>query len=79
MLSSGYHVTNYTDYIIGKATKSQAEPSFNTLYDLLGVLHLNISMKKLVYPSTQASCLGVIINTENFTISVHEDELAEIK
>ena len=72
-------MTNYIDDIIGKATKSQADPSFNTLYDLLDVLGLNISMNKLVHPSTQASCLGVIINTENSTISVHEDKLAEIK
>ena len=72
-------MTNYIDDIIGQATKSQAGPSFNTLYDLLGELGLDISMKKLVYPSTQASCLGVIINTENFTISVPEEKLAKIK
>ena len=72
-------MTNYIDDIIGQATKSQAGPSFNTLYDLLGELGLDISMKKLVHPSTQASCLGVIINTENFTISVPEEKLAEIK
>ena len=60
-------------------TRSQADSSFNTLYDLLGELGLDISKKKLVHPSTQASCLGVIINTENFTISVPDEKLAEIK
>ena len=68
MLNRGYHMTNYIDDFIGQATKSQAEPSFNTLHDFLGELGLDISTKKLVYPSTQASCLGVIINTEKFTI-----------
>ena len=75
----GHHVTNYIDDIIGQAIRSQVDSSFNTLYDLLGKLGLDISEKKLVYPSTQASCLGVIINTENFTISVPDEKLAEIK
>ena len=79
MLCRGHHVTNYIDDIIGQATRSQADSSFNTLYDLLGELGLDISQKKLVHPSTQASCLGVIINTENFTISVPEEKLAQIK
>ena len=63
-------MTNFIDDTIGQATRSQAEPSFNSLYDLQGELGLDISKKKLVYPSTQASCLGVLINTENFTISL---------
>ena len=79
MLSRGHHVTNYIDDIIGQATRSQAEPSFNTLHDLLGELGLDISRKKLVYPSTQDSCLGVIIKTQNFTLSVPDENLAEIK
>ena len=50
MLSRGHHVTNYIDDIIGQATRSQAEPSFNTLYDLLGELGLDISRTKLAIP-----------------------------
>ena len=79
MLCRGHHVTNYIDDIIGQATRSQAESSFNTLYNLLGELGLDISKKKLVPPSTQALCLGVMINTENFTISAPDEKLAEIK
>ena len=78
MLNKGYHVTNYIDDIIGQATVFQADASFNTLYDLLGDLGLDISEKKLVFPSTKASCLGVIINTENFTVSVPAEKLNEI-
>ena len=78
MLQRGHHVTNYIDDIIGQATKSQAEVSYNTLYNLLGELGLDISKKKLVPPSTKASCLGVVIDTEKFTISVPEGKLHEI-
>ena len=45
-------MTNFIDDTIGQATRSQAEPSFNSLYDLQGELGLDISKKKLVYPST---------------------------
>ena len=79
MLKKGHHVTNYIDDIIGQATKSQAEASFHTLYDLLGELGLDISKKKLLPPSTKASYLGVVIDTEEFTISVPENKLIEIK
>ena len=48
MLQKGHHVTNYIDDIIGQATKSQAEASFHTLYDLLGELGLDISKKKTI-------------------------------
>ena len=79
MLHKGYHVTNYIDDIIGQATLSQAEASFDTLYDLLGELGLDISEKKLLRPSTKASCLGVVINTQDFTVSVPEDKLDQIR
>ena len=79
MLHKGYHVTNYIDDIIGQATLSQAEAAFDTLYDLLGELGLDISEKKLVRPSTKASCLGVVINTQDFTVSVPEDKLDQIR
>ena len=79
MLNRVYHVTNYIDDIIGQATLSQAEASFHTLHALLGQLGLNISTKKLVYPSTKAACLGVVINTQDFTVSVPEDKRTEIR
>ena len=79
MLNRGYHVTNYIDDIVGQATISQAEASFNTLYELLGQLGFDISMKKLVYPSTKVTCLGVVINNQDFTVSVPEDKLGEIR
>ena len=50
MLQKGHHVTNYIHDIIGNATKSQAEASFHTLYNLLGELGLDISKKKLLPP-----------------------------
>ena len=49
---------NYIDDIIGQATLSQAQKSFDTLYNLLSELGLEISHKKLIYPTTtKASCV----------------------
>ena len=42
-------------------------------------LGLTISEKKLVSPSTKVVCLGVLIDTENATISIPEDKLAQIQ
>ena len=77
MKQKGYLVTNYIDDILGQATPSQAQKSFDTLYKLLGDLGLDISHKKLIYPTTKAVCLGVKIDTENFTISVPEEKLQD--
>ena len=41
-------------------------------------LGLNISAKKLMHPTTRASCSEVIIDTTKFTILVPEEKLSEI-
>ena len=79
MMKKGFHVTNYIDDIISQASPSQAEDSFSTLDELLRDLGLDLSQKKLIYPTTRVLCLGVIIDTESFTISVPEDKLYDIR
>ena len=44
----------------------------------MGDLGLTISDKKLVLPSTQVVCLGILINTENGTVSIPQDKLRQI-
>ena len=75
MLQKGFQVTNYIDDIIGIATKSQTEDSFNAFTNLLAELGLDISQKKLICPTTKAFCLGVLNDTEDLTISVPDDKL----
>ena len=71
--SKGYDVINYIDDVIGFGTVFTAKPSFDTLQDLL-----DISLTKLVEPSTKVTCLGVEVDTKEFTISVPEEKLNNI-
>ena len=78
MNSLGYKVTNYINDIIGHSVCSQASHSFHTLHKLLTNLGFDISQKKIVTPSTKVTCLGVDIDTVNFTGSITNDKITEI-
>ena len=71
MSTMGYDVINYIGDIIGFSTISTAEPSYHTLLQLLEKVGLDISVKKLIQPCTKATCLGVEVDTKNFTVAVH--------
>ena len=79
MGTRGHNVTNYIDDIIGYAVKSQAQASFDNLYNLLQDLGFKISKNKLVEPTTRATCLGVELDTEKFTVAVPQDKLNDIR
>ena len=78
MNSHGFKVTNYIDDIIGHSVRSQAHDSFQTLFRILSDLGFDISQKKIVTPSTKVTCLGVDIDTEEFTVSIPSDKVKEI-
>ena len=78
MNSLGFKVTNYIDDIIGHSVCSQASDSFHILFKILTDLGFDISQKKIVTPCTKITCLGVDIDTENFTISISRDKGNEI-
>ena len=42
-------------------------------------LGLSISKKKLVYPGTQAVCLGVLVDTVKSTVSIRDEKLMQVK
>ena len=52
MRSQGYDVINYLDDVIGFGTITTAEPSIETLKKSTSKLRLDISIKKLVHPTT---------------------------
>ena len=79
MKNKCYDVINYIDDVIGFGTVTTAYPSFDTLFELLRILGFGISIKKLVRSCTKAICLGVEINTEDFTVSVPQDKLKNIQ
>ena len=78
MAQSNFQVTNYIVVIIGHAVCSQAHHSFDYLYNLLLDLGFDISEKNVVTPATKVTCLGVEINSENFTVSISEEKMQDI-
>ena len=79
MTSKGHQITNYIDDLSRHGVPSQAFASFNTpLVSTLNELGFQIGKSKLVTPCTRATCLGIEIDTERFTLSVPANKLAEI-
>ena len=73
-----YDVINYIDDILGTDLPSHVDASFVALSTLLPHLGFAISHNKLVKPSTCVNCLGILVNTDNFTLSIPHDKLQEI-
>ena len=78
MTSQGHDVINYIDDVIGFGTASTANTSFGALQALLQKLGFDISINKLVRPATKVTCLGVEVNSEEFTVAVPEEKLSNI-
>ena len=74
----GYDVINYVDDFVGVATPSVARRSYDALIELLEKLGLEVSSKKLVPPSTKATCLGIEIDSESCTVAIPPDKLRQI-
>ena len=69
-------VINYIDGFVG--VPHVAQRLFACLYALLERLGLTISKKKLIPPTTEAVCLGILVNTITGTISIPEEKLTQI-
>ena len=79
MAEHGYPLLfNYIDDLIYTGLPSQMDAAFHFLKNLLVELGLDISPKKLVPPSTLVTCLGILIDSINKTISIPPEKLAEI-
>ena len=68
MHQKGFCIIDYIDDYIGVGVPSVAHASYHSLLNLMGCLGLSVSQKKLVPPSTRATCLGVLIDTDAGTI-----------
>ena len=73
-----YDVINYIDDNLGIGLPSQIDASFDALHQILRELGLQVSEKKLKSPTTCLNCLGILINTETFTMSIPPQKLKEI-
>ena len=79
MANNGFpNLFNYIDDLVYTGLPSDIHQAFRFLKDLLAQLGLDISLKKLVPPDTSVTCLGILINTTNRTISAPPQKLSEI-
>ena len=70
---------NCIDDLIYIGLPSKIHDSYAFLLSLLQDLGLEVSKNKLVPPSTEVVCLGILINTVHKTISIPPEKLQEIK
>lgn len=75
----GLSTFNYLDDFIGVSPLPLATSHFNKVGILLHHLGLEESLNKSCPPSPVRTCLGVQLNTLDFTLSVDSDRLAEIE
>ena len=78
MCQRGFCIIDYIDDYVGVSIPDVASASFASLFSLMNELGLTISDSKLVPPSTQVVCLGVLIDTEKGTVSIPPDKLRQI-
>ena len=69
---------NYIDNLNYTGLPSQMDVCFTFLENLLAELGLETSAKKLVLPSTSITCLGILIDSIQKTVSIPQEELAEL-
>ena len=69
---------NYIDDLIYTGIPSEMDASFQFLKSLLAELGLEISIEKLVPPSTPVPVLGILIDSAQKRISIPPEKLAEI-
>ena len=75
---NGYVTYCYVDDVIGIGVNPEATKGFHFMKNLLEELNFPISNSKLVTPSQQATCLGIIINVKKQTVSIPEGKQEEI-
>ena len=75
----GYdNLLNYIDDLIYIGLSSKIHQSYQFWLSLLQDLGLQVSQSKLVSPHTEVTCLGIVVNTINSTISTLAEKLEEI-
>ena len=80
MMSQAGHngLMNYIDDLLYVGTPKNIWPSYYDLLQLLQDLGLEVSQRKLVPPSTQVICLGILVDSVQKTLSIPEDKLKDI-
>jgi hypothetical protein len=71
-------VINYIDDFIGIVPTHDADRLFRLTHDILLKIGFVLSEGKTIPPVKQCVCLGIVIDTEQFTISIPEAKLAAV-
>ena len=79
MTQENHVIWNYIDDFLCVSTPSKIHGSYARLQELLAELGLTVSAKKLVPPSTQVVCLGILVDTVQQSISIPPEKLENIK
>lgn len=75
----GLSILNYIDDLAGCEYPEKSEHAFMWLGSLLENCGFEESIEKATPPDTRMIFIGILFDTENFTISIDEDRLQEIR
>ena len=79
MAQEGYCIYNYIDDHVIIGHRSDCEKAFKRLTQLLPELGLTISEHKNILPSKRVVCLGILIDSDTFTMEIPHKKFMEIK
>ena len=79
MRQGGHNIWNYIDHFLCISLPSKVGKTFTRLQELLSELGLYVSAKKLVLPSTKVTCLGIVVDITEFTVSIPIEKLQVVK
>ena len=75
----GWEGVNYLDDLGSGEITSKAQEAFNCLQNILQALNVWQSRKKAEPPSSIMTFLGILCNSDNLTLTITPDRLAEIR
>ena len=79
MSQENHVIWNYIDDFLSVSTPSKIRRSYVRMQGLLAELGLTVSAKKLVPPSSQVVCPGILVDTVQPSISIPPEKLESIK
>ena len=79
MAQEGHFICNYIDDQGVRGHRSDCEKAFDRLSQLLPELGLTISEHKNILPSKRVVCLGILIDSDTFTMEIPDKKFLEIK
>ena len=77
MQQRGFDLVNYIDDLAGCEESAQGDQAFATLRELLELLGLPEAPNKICTPATRMEFIGILFDSQAFTMSIPEDKLQD--